>query len=274
MHYLLGALKRLPILLSILLIHTLVLGKILNNSAEKRIVPSPKPLMVSLITPEPILKAPPPIKPVSQPLVQKTILKKSPNKKVAKLKKRKNGKVKRKRVSKRKKLRKANTTEKSRKKNRLNRYKKSAALLQTVSPINAENHAEKPVTPQKTDTSFSQTSHSRQTIQSTKTSALISSKKKAGKTTAPSYQAAYLHNPPPAYPRISKRLGEEGTVLLWVKVSKNGKAALVQIKKSSGSKRLDNAAHQAVNKWRFAPAKKEGKVVSGWVIVPIVFQLR
>ncbi len=285
MYYLLGTLKRLPILLSILLVHTLVLGKILNHSVEKRIIPSPKPLMVSLITPEPILKAPSPIKLVPQPPVQKTILKKSPNKKVVKLKKRKNGKVKRSSVSKRKKVRKAKktSTKKSRKKNRLNRYKKSAALVQTVSPINAENHAEKPATPQKTfrhTSSFSQTPHSRQTIQNTKTSALISSKKKvgkkkkAGKMIAPSYQAAYLHNPPPAYPRISKRRGEEGTVLLRVKVNKNGKAALVQIKKSSGSKRLDNAAHQAVNKWRFVPAKKGGKVVSGWVIVPIVFQLK
>ena len=273
MLYLLRALKRLLILLSILLVHTLVLGQILNNSAEKHIVPSPKPLMVNLITPEPILKTTTPIKSVSPP-VQKTILKKPPNKKVAKLKK--NRKVKRSSASKRKKVRKANLTKKSR--NSLNRYHnhKAAALAQTVPPINAENHAEKPAIPQKTfrHTSFSQTSRSRQTLQSTKTSALISSKKKAGKTIAPSYQAAYLHNQPPAYPRISKRRGEEGTVLLRVKVNKNGKAALVQIKKSSGSKRLDNAAHQTVNKWRFVPAKKEGKVVNGWVIVPIVFQLR
>ena len=287
MLYLLRALKRLLILLSILLVHTLVLGQILNNSAEKHIVPSPKPLMVNLITPEPILKTTTPIKSVSPP-VQKTILKKPPNKKVAKLKKnrkvkrssaskrKKVRKVKRSTASKRKKVRKANLTKKSR--NRLNRYHnhKAAALAQTVPPINAENHAEKPAIPQKTfrHTSFSQTSRSRQTLQSTKTSALISSKKKAGKTIAPSYQAAYLHNQPPAYPRISKRRSEEGTVLLRVKVSKNGKAALVQIKKSSGSKRLDNAAHQTVNKWRFVPAKKEGKVVNGWVIVPIVFQLR
>ena len=267
MHYLFRAFKRLPILFSILLVHTLVLGQILNKSAEKRIVPSPKPLMVSLITREPILKAPLSIKPVLPP-IQKKILKKSPNKKVAKLKKRKNGKVKRSSVSKRKKVRKANTTEKLRKKNRLNRYQKVAALTQTTPPRNA-------VTPQKIfpHASFSQTSHSHQ-IQSTKTSGLISSKKKAEKTIAPSYQAAYLHNQPPAYPSISRHRGEEGTVLLRVKVSKNGKAALVQIKKSSGSKRLDNAARQAVNQWRFVPAKKKGKVVSGWVIVPIVFQLK
>jgi len=58
-------------------------------------------------------------------------------------------------------------------------------------------------------------------------------------------------------------------------VSQNGRAALVQINKSSGFKRLDNAARKAVSrKWRFVPAKKAGKPVSGWVIVPIAFKLR
>jgi protein TonB len=92
--------------------------------------------------------------------------------------------------------------------------------------------------------------------------------------TAPSYQATYLHNPYPPYPPMSRRRSEEGTVLLQVKVTKNGDTALVRIKKSSGSSRLDNVAHKTVSAWRFVPAKKNGKPVNGWVIVPITFNLR
>jgi len=276
MHYLVKALKKLLILLSILLIHTLVLAKILNHSTEKHIVPSPKPLKVNLITPEPIIPKTSSIKSVSSP-IQKKFLKKPSHVKLKKnrkrvLKRKKVRKIRKKvqKVQKVQKIRKINTIKKSY--NRLNSYQKSAIADQIVLSRNVEKLA----IPQKTfhHTSSSQISHSRQTTQGMKTSASINLNKKTGKTIPPSYQAAYLYNQPPPYPRISKRRGEEGTVLLRIKVNKNGKAALIQIQKSSGSKRLDHAAHQAVNKWRFIPAKKEGKVVSGWVIVPIVFQLR
>ena len=82
-----------------------------------------------------------------------------------------------------------------------------------------------------------------------------------------------MRNPKPLYPPISRRRGEEGKVLLKVKVTKNGKAALVTIKKSSGSNQLDNAARKAVRSWRFVPAKRNGKPVNGSVIVPITFKL-
>ena len=42
--------------------------------------------------------------------------------------------------------------------------------------------------------------------------------------TAARYDAAYLHNPRPAYPPLSRRLGEEGKVLLRVRVSREGLA--------------------------------------------------
>jgi len=98
-------------------------------------------------------------------------------------------------------------------------------------------------------------------------------KNSGGVTKRASYKAAYLHNSYPPYPRISRRRGEEGKVLLRVKVTKTGRAATVQLKKSSGFKRLNKAAYQAVKKWRFVPARKNGKTVTGWVIVPIVFKL-
>lgn len=95
----------------------------------------------------------------------------------------------------------------------------------------------------------------------------------SGITTAPSFGAAYLHNPYPPYPSVSQRRGEEGKVLLRVKVTEDGRAATVQINTSSGSQRLDNSALETVSQWRFVPAQRNGKAVSEWVIVPIVFKL-
>jgi protein TonB len=107
----------------------------------------------------------------------------------------------------------------------------------------------------------------------TRNTNLDSDSDKGGITTAPSFGAAYLHNPYPPYPSVSQRRGEEGKVLLRVKVTEDGRAATVQINTSSGSQRLDNSALETVSQWRFVPAQKNGKRVSDWVIVPIVFQL-
>jgi TonB family protein len=92
-------------------------------------------------------------------------------------------------------------------------------------------------------------------------------------TVAPSYGAAYLQNPGPAYPALSLRRGEEGKVWLRVQVTPAGGVAKVQIKVSSGYQRLDEAARETVSQWRFVPAKKDGVPVSDWVVVPVVFKL-
>lgn len=91
--------------------------------------------------------------------------------------------------------------------------------------------------------------------------------------TAPSFNAAYLHNPAPVYPPPSRRLGEEGKVLLHVKVSAAGQPVAVDLEKSSNFERLDEAARHAVARWRFVPAKRGDEAVEGSVIVPIVFRL-
>lgn len=89
----------------------------------------------------------------------------------------------------------------------------------------------------------------------------------------PKFGAAYLHNPPPAYPALSRRVGEEGRVMLRVLVSKSGDAQQVEIESGSGSTRLDKAALEAVKKWRFIPAKRNNQPISAYVIVPIQFTL-
>lgn len=88
-----------------------------------------------------------------------------------------------------------------------------------------------------------------------------------------SFTADYLKNPHPPYPSISRRLGEEGKVLLKVQVLSDGTAGAVTVQKGSGFERLDESAINSVKNWRFVPAKKGSQSISSWVVVPIVFSL-
>ena len=87
------------------------------------------------------------------------------------------------------------------------------------------------------------------------------------------FDADYLHNPAPAYPAMSRRLGEQGRVVLHVRVLANGTAAQVEVKSSSGFPRLDQAASDAVGKWRFVPSRRGDEPIDAWVLVPINFAL-
>jgi protein TonB len=89
----------------------------------------------------------------------------------------------------------------------------------------------------------------------------------------PSFGAAYLHNPPPAYPSVAQQRGWQGTVLLRVHVLANGRPEHVELASSSGHESLDDAALQAVTNWRFAPARRGEQTIDGWVQVPIDFKL-
>lgn len=90
--------------------------------------------------------------------------------------------------------------------------------------------------------------------------------------TAARFDADYLHNPAPAYPSQSRRLKEEGTVLLLVRVSDQGTPISIEIRTSSGFERLDEAGLQAVRQWRFVPAKRGNENVAASVLVPIQFK--
>jgi periplasmic protein TonB len=86
--------------------------------------------------------------------------------------------------------------------------------------------------------------------------------------------AVYLSNPKPPYPNLSRRLGEQGTVMLRVLVSVAGESARIELKSSSGFPRLDRAALNAVRSWRFSPATRGDRAVEAWVLVPIRFSLK
>jgi protein TonB len=87
------------------------------------------------------------------------------------------------------------------------------------------------------------------------------------------FDAEYLRNPPPTYPPLSRRMGEEGKVILRVSVNAQGGADSVEVKTSSGSPRLDDAAVHTIKKWKFISAKRGDTPVQSWVLVPIIFKL-
>ena len=82
----------------------------------------------------------------------------------------------------------------------------------------------------------------------------------------------YLHRPNPVYPALSKRLREEGTVLLRVNLDAQGIVLDLTIEKSSSFQRLDQAALEAVKQWRFIPAKRGQEAMPSSALVPIEFK--
>jgi protein TonB len=95
----------------------------------------------------------------------------------------------------------------------------------------------------------------------------------AQKISPPRFDAAYLHNPKPEYPRLARRLGEQGTVLLDVYVGADGSPEKIALNASSGSPRLDRAARETVRQWKFVPARQGERPVGAWIVVPIRFVL-
>lgn len=86
-------------------------------------------------------------------------------------------------------------------------------------------------------------------------------------------QPRYRETPKPNYPESARRKGREGTVLLRVLVNEEGRAKAIEINKSSGDDALDRAAQEAIQGWRFIPARYGEKVVESWIRIPVDFRL-
>ncbi|MDP2168942.1 MAG: energy transducer TonB [Rhodocyclaceae bacterium] len=78
----------------------------------------------------------------------------------------------------------------------------------------------------------------------------------------------------PAYPARSRRLGEEGVVVLHVELTESGAIANARIRSSSGFARLDEAALGAVKTWRCTPATRNGQPVRATALQPFNFVLQ
>jgi protein TonB len=82
-----------------------------------------------------------------------------------------------------------------------------------------------------------------------------------GDRVIPASPDAVFHNRPPEYPMAAAMNGEHGTVILRIHVSPQGSTAGVDVLRSSGYLLLDRAASEAVSRWRFLPAVKDGRAV-------------
>ncbi|TDR82847.1 energy transducer TonB [Paludibacterium purpuratum] len=89
----------------------------------------------------------------------------------------------------------------------------------------------------------------------------------------PLANASGLDNPLPDYPALSRRLGEEGTVLLSVLILADGRVAEVALARSSGYPRLDAAALAAVRRWHYRPARRGAEPIDYRYTQPVAFSL-
>jgi protein TonB len=94
-----------------------------------------------------------------------------------------------------------------------------------------------------------------------------------GTVIGPSYGAAYLHNPPPSYPAVARKLKLQGTAIVRILVSSEGQPKNVELEKTSGVRLLDDAAVEAVKHWSFVPARRGNNRIAAWVNAPIRFRL-
>jgi periplasmic protein TonB len=78
----------------------------------------------------------------------------------------------------------------------------------------------------------------------------------------------------PRYPATARRLGIQGTTLLRVFVSTDGRVTDVAVERTAGHGDLDDAAADAVRRWRFEPARRGDEPVAMWVLLPVEFRLK
>ena len=95
-----------------------------------------------------------------------------------------------------------------------------------------------------------------------------------GITAHPAVPPRLVRRVQPDYPETARQTGKEGTTLLRFVVSAVGRVSDVQVVRSSGSDALDDAAGDAVERWRFSPAKDgQGRDVACYITVPVSFSL-
>ena len=83
----------------------------------------------------------------------------------------------------------------------------------------------------------------------------------------------YVREPAPRYPPQSRRLREQGIVILRVVIDERGQACDIAVETSSGYARLDRAAREAVASAAFRPYLENGAPRRAQVLIPIEFFL-
>jgi periplasmic protein TonB len=81
-----------------------------------------------------------------------------------------------------------------------------------------------------------------------------------------------VYDPDPEYSEEARQAKYQGTVVLWVVIGPDGHARDIRISRALGMG-LDQKAMEAVRKWRFEPALKDGHPVAVQVNVEVNFRL-
>jgi TonB family protein len=81
-----------------------------------------------------------------------------------------------------------------------------------------------------------------------------------------------IYDPEPEYSEEARKAKYQGTVVLWVVIGSDGRAKDLRVQRSLGMG-LDEKALEAVRKWRFAPALKDGRPVPVQVNIEVSFRL-
>ena len=89
-----------------------------------------------------------------------------------------------------------------------------------------------------------------------------------GGVTAP----ALLWKKEPEYSEEARKAKHQGTVVLYIEVTPDGKASNMKVMKSLGLG-LDEKAMEAVKQWKFQPGKKDGKPVTVAATIEVNFRL-
>ena len=77
----------------------------------------------------------------------------------------------------------------------------------------------------------------------------------------------------PVYPQEARDDQTEGVVVLVAQVAADGRVTKTRVERSSGDRRLDKAACQAVENWVYKPALRDGEPVTSSVRVRVEFRL-
>lgn len=81
-----------------------------------------------------------------------------------------------------------------------------------------------------------------------------------------------VYNPPPTYPAAQRAARITGRVIFLATIDWRGSVAALVVEQSSGSVALDEAARQAVSRWRFEPTGN-GSAITREVRIPVTFRI-
>ncbi|NVK17770.1 MAG: energy transducer TonB [Methylocystaceae bacterium] len=155
--------------------------------------------------------------------------------------------------------------------------RKPAPPVRAKKPVKKETPSNKPVVKNKKQIQTAlqnvKGQEHGQTTQGAKQAAGIQQAGLAGEIKSAHYVLGSANNPKPKYPKLARKRGWQGRVVLSVHINKDGHPVQIEIRKSSGHKVLDRAALKALKKWTFQPALKGGIRIPSHINIPIRFDL-